>query len=263
MAQNPRVLILADGASIHTQRWLEGLSDVGTLDLFLVSMNPAPVRPEIYKIRQVKQVHQIAPPKISESGNNFQYLFHLPAIWKVMREIKPNIISAVYLPSYGFVGALLWALVRTPQKSPTEHHIVRYWIGWSLRRALLFPAVWVVTHVTVFLWRASDPSYLSTSEWVAQYILKPIHPYTVSVVGWIIPFGSTYLANLEPTHEDAVKIYYPLIMSAFGLLVLGGYLGIVAIVEHMRAPIIIAPPRRSLQAAIRTGRPTSRIPTRK
>jgi len=102
-----KVLVLADGASIHTQRWMEGLSQAGNSELYLLSMNPAPVRPEITKIPNVKGVHQVAPAKIAEAGNNFQYLFQLPMIRKIVREIDPAVITALYLPSYGFVGALI------------------------------------------------------------------------------------------------------------------------------------------------------------
>lgn len=102
-----KVLVLADGASIHTQRWIEGLSQAGNSELFLLSMNPAPTRPEIAKIPNVKAVYQVAPNRIAEAGNNFQYLFQLPRIRKVVREINPSVITALYLPSYGFVGALI------------------------------------------------------------------------------------------------------------------------------------------------------------
>ncbi len=182
MAQNPRVLILADGASIHTQRWLEGLSDVGTLDLFLVSMNPAPVRPEIYKIRQVKQVHQIAPPKISEGGNNFQYLFHLPSIYKVVRKIKPTIISAVYLPSYGFIGALLKGSAK----------LVQFVVGGDI---MIFPnQSWANKAVTKFTLSRSS-FVVSASETMSSRIVKNFNydrklilTQQYGLVDWVIEY---------------------------------------------------------------------------
>jgi glycosyltransferase involved in cell wall biosynthesis len=103
----PTVLVLADGFSIHTERWIEGLSRYGNWNLHLLSMSAAEIRPEISKIPQVVGVHHIAPKQVQQDGRNFQYLFQIPRLRRKIREINPSIISAVYLPSYGFIGALL------------------------------------------------------------------------------------------------------------------------------------------------------------
>lgn len=154
----PKVLVLADGSSIHTQRWLEGLSQSGRWTLHLLSMNPAPIRPEIYKIPNVGGVHQIAPKKINEAGNNFQYLYQIPAMKRKIREINPAIISAVYLPSYGFVGALLKGSAK----------LVQFIVGGDV---MIFPDQgWANKAVTKFTLSRSD-FVVSASETMSSRIV--------------------------------------------------------------------------------------------
>ena len=101
-----RLLVLADGHSIHTQKWIEGLSLTGDWEIYLISMNPAPVR-NIMQFPNVKGVYQIAPSKIAEHGNNVQYFCQLPALRRQIRKINPHAISTLYLSSYGLMGSLL------------------------------------------------------------------------------------------------------------------------------------------------------------
>lgn len=103
----PRLVVLADGSSIHTLKWLEGLSQTGEWDLYLISMNPAATRETIGQMPLVKGVHQIAPRTIAERGGNFRYLYNLPALHKCVRQIDPDAITSLYLTSYGVMGALL------------------------------------------------------------------------------------------------------------------------------------------------------------
>lgn len=103
----PRLLVLADGASIHTLKWLEGFNQTGVWDLYLISMNPAPTRVAVGQLPFVKGMHQIAPREITERGGNFQYLFNIPALRRCIRQIDPDAITTLYLTSYGVMGALL------------------------------------------------------------------------------------------------------------------------------------------------------------
>lgn len=102
-----RLLILADGSSIHSVKWVEGLLSTGEWKIALLSMNPDRIHPELQKFSDRVQIIQIPPKNISEHGNNYQYLFNLPKIFMAVREFRPDVISTVYLSSYGFVGALV------------------------------------------------------------------------------------------------------------------------------------------------------------
>jgi glycosyltransferase involved in cell wall biosynthesis len=102
-----RHLVLSDGGSIHTVKWLEGLAQTGMWDLSLISMNPAPVKESIYKIPGVSGIHRIAPSEIKEAGNNYGYFYNLPRIYKTVREIDPHVISTLYLTSYGLMGSIV------------------------------------------------------------------------------------------------------------------------------------------------------------
>lgn len=102
-----RLLVLGDGASIHTERWLQGLALDSSWELYLISSNPAPIRSGIAEIPGVKEVIHLAPTRINPGGGNFQYLFLLPSIRREIQRIKPDVINSMYLTSYGLIAALL------------------------------------------------------------------------------------------------------------------------------------------------------------
>lgn len=76
-------------------------------DIYLISMNPAPTRPVIEKLPNVKGCYQVAPEHIAESGRNYQYFFKWPQVRKLVREIDPDVITTIYLTSYGLMGRLV------------------------------------------------------------------------------------------------------------------------------------------------------------
>jgi glycosyltransferase involved in cell wall biosynthesis len=102
-----RILVFADAYSIHTERWIEGLALNPDNCIYLVSMNPAGVRPSIAASDKIQEIHTICPKNIRAEGGNFSYLLNIPKIWRILRDIAPDVINAHYLTSYGFIAALL------------------------------------------------------------------------------------------------------------------------------------------------------------
>ena len=97
------------------------------------------------------------------------------------------------------------------------------WLWWSLRRGMMFPFVWVIVHVMVFLWQALDPRYVQKATFIADWVLKPLHPWIVWIVQGVFPALTTYVGNKPPTYEDAPKVLYPLLMGLIGFVILMGW----------------------------------------
>jgi glycosyltransferase involved in cell wall biosynthesis len=104
------ILIFADGNSIHTARWVEGLAVDERFRLHLLSMNPAGWHRDIDRYTDMNRIATrqiIAPAKINKEGGNHTYLWLLPALRRAIKKIKLNLINAHYLSSYGSIAALL------------------------------------------------------------------------------------------------------------------------------------------------------------
>ena len=95
---NKKILILADSGSIHTRKWLEMLKPNYTV--VLVSFSPE-------KISGVQCINLNLENKIRVEGGNAVYLKKLWEINRIIKNIKPDLINAHYLTSYGFIAALL------------------------------------------------------------------------------------------------------------------------------------------------------------
>jgi glycosyltransferase involved in cell wall biosynthesis len=93
-----KVLILADGSSPHTKRWICPLISED-YEFLLVSFNKV-------KFEDIKSIY-IDSFKQSETGGNYKLIFNLFKIRKVIKEFRPDIIHAHYATSYGLIGAIL------------------------------------------------------------------------------------------------------------------------------------------------------------
>ena len=102
-----KTMIMADGNSIHTEKWIAGLSQQGGNDIYLLSMNPNGVRASLLGNSAIKEVICVAPSRIATSGGNYPYLFNLFKIRKQIKFINPDVIISIYLSSYGLVASLL------------------------------------------------------------------------------------------------------------------------------------------------------------
>lgn len=92
-----RICYLADGKSIHTQRWCEYFLSQG-FEIHLITFRATEI-PGV-------TVHFVDSGNIEVSGNNKKVLLKVPQIRRILRKIKPDIVHAHYATSYGITGAL-------------------------------------------------------------------------------------------------------------------------------------------------------------
>ena len=77
-AEPLRILVLADASSIHTEKWVRGLADTGTVELRLVTMNPAGVRAGLRDIPALRRIDEFYAGPVNAGGGNWRYLLNLP-----------------------------------------------------------------------------------------------------------------------------------------------------------------------------------------
>lgn len=106
MDNKTKLLVMADGNCIHTEKWIYGLCLKNDFDVYLLSMNPKGIREGIQKIVKDKNIYKVFAGGISDKGDNYNYLRNVHRIFSIVRNLNPDIISTVYLTSYGFLGAL-------------------------------------------------------------------------------------------------------------------------------------------------------------
>jgi glycosyltransferase involved in cell wall biosynthesis len=97
-----KYLILADGKSPHTLKWVKEL--VKFYDLFLVSLNG--VNREIYKFIQKEDIY-VVNESVNANGGNGKLLLKYFEIKKLVEKIEPKFLNAHYLSSYGVIAALI------------------------------------------------------------------------------------------------------------------------------------------------------------
>jgi glycosyltransferase involved in cell wall biosynthesis len=105
-AEALRVLVLADAGSIHTEKWVRGLAETGSVELRLVTMNPAGVRPSLRQIPELRRIDEFYAGPINVSGGNWRYLLNVPRVIRAVRRMNPDAVIAIYLSSYGLMGAI-------------------------------------------------------------------------------------------------------------------------------------------------------------
>ena len=96
-----KYLILADGRSPHTLKWIKEL--VPFFDLYLISLNG--ISPEVFNYLNAENIH-ILNKKINSAGGNFKQVLKLHKIKRIIKLIQPNFINAHYLSSYGILAAM-------------------------------------------------------------------------------------------------------------------------------------------------------------
>lgn len=140
-----KILVLSDGASIHTERWLLGMKAAGVdfRKVSLITMNPEEVRNGISSEILAENIYKISPGKIKIGGGNWIYLIYLLKIKFISQKIKPDVIISVYLTSYGFVASLI--------KGKT--FLVHYMMGSDVMVALNKGWLYKIT-AKFSLWRA-------------------------------------------------------------------------------------------------------------
>jgi L-malate glycosyltransferase len=123
------VLHVADAASIHTRRWAEYHRDQG-LEVHVASFRPASI--------ECAQTHLLPSVGLGKLG----YVFAVPALRALSRRVRPDVVHAQYVTSYGFVAALahLRPLIVTAWGSdvlisPRESRVMRAIASYAVRHA--------------------------------------------------------------------------------------------------------------------------------
>jgi glycosyltransferase involved in cell wall biosynthesis len=124
-----KILYVSDAASVHTRRWAEAFRDRGA-EVHVASFRPAEI-PGV-------TVHRLATAGLGKLG----YLLALPQLRALAMRLRPDVVHAQYLTSYGFLAAAarLRPLVVTAWGSdalvsPRESRLARALVGHALRRA--------------------------------------------------------------------------------------------------------------------------------
>ena len=90
-----RILFLADAKSYHTQRWVDYFVGCG-YQCYLITLDRG---------LETKAEEFIIPSLVLP--NFLKYPLSLHRVKEVISRIKPDLINAHYIPSYGFIGARL------------------------------------------------------------------------------------------------------------------------------------------------------------
>ena len=118
-----RILYIADAQSVHTRRWAEAFRDLGA-QVHVASFRPA-------QIAGV-EVHLLPTGGLGKAG----YLLALPVLRRLAARVRPDVVHAQYVTSYGFLAAIagLRPLVVTAWGSdvlvsPRESRLARALVG--------------------------------------------------------------------------------------------------------------------------------------
>jgi hypothetical protein len=100
------------------------------------------------------------------------------------------------------------------------------WLKWCLTRGPALPVAWVFAHATVLLWKALDRLYINKAQLIVDVVLRPLHPLAVWLVATVMPPLRTLVSNMPPTHLDADKVLYDLLLTQGCTQSLGHRLGV-------------------------------------
>jgi glycosyltransferase involved in cell wall biosynthesis len=125
-----RLCYLADAPYIHTRRWVRHFVDRGW-EVHVVSFRPAEI--EGAAVHYVAGFEWLGKPR---------YLLRIPRVRRLVRDLRPDLLHALHLTSYGFLAAFcdvhptlvsVWGtdVLEAPSLSPLHYFITRH----ALRRA--------------------------------------------------------------------------------------------------------------------------------
>lgn len=92
-----KICFMGDGNSIHIKRWVSYFSNKRH-DVYLITFSKCDI--------EGATVYEVGDFGINPNGGNWKYLFYVRQIRKIIKNIKPDIISAHYVTSYGLLAAL-------------------------------------------------------------------------------------------------------------------------------------------------------------
>lgn len=96
-----KYLVLADGNSVHTSKWIRELSKY--FEIYIISFNF--ISDDIIAIVG-KENSFYLPSKVNISGGNINILCHTLKVARLIKQINPQYINAHYITSYGTMAVL-------------------------------------------------------------------------------------------------------------------------------------------------------------
>ncbi|ERI90756.1 glycosyltransferase, group 1 family protein [Clostridiales bacterium oral taxon 876 str. F0540] len=137
-----KICFLGDAGSVHTLRWIEYFV-YRNHEVHLITFSEFK---NVSKLsdRENFYIHKIGEFTINSDGGNWKYLLSLKEIKGLLKRIKPDIVNAHYITSYGFLSSLMnvhnlvlsaWGsdILITPRKNKIYEFITRY----ALKKAKL------------------------------------------------------------------------------------------------------------------------------
>jgi glycosyltransferase involved in cell wall biosynthesis len=120
-----RLVYLADAPYVHTRRWVEHFARAGW-ETHVVSFRPAEL--------DGARVHYVGG---LERLGKLRYLAHARRVRRLVRELRPDLLHALHLTSYGFLAGLcdirptvvsVWGtdILEAPGWSPVHYLVTRY-----------------------------------------------------------------------------------------------------------------------------------------
>ncbi len=180
-----RVVYLADAPYIHTRRWVQHFARLGW-DAHVISFRPAEI--------EGATVHYIDG---FERLGKARYLLRARRVSALIRELRPDLLHALHLTSYGFLAGL----------SGIQPSIVSVWGTDVLEAPSLSPAHrWITRHAL-----ARAGAITATGTHLAKATL-PFAPPGKAVR--VIPYG----IDLEVFRPQPRQEYTPLVIGAVARL---------------------------------------------
>ncbi|MCS0673424.1 glycosyltransferase [Cytobacillus firmus] len=126
-----KVVLLSPSKSSHTHKWALFYKQQG-IEVTVVTFK------DHYSEENAKEVHTVVLPKLLPG--KLSYLFAVSHLRKLLKELKPDILHAHFVSSYGLVGALtqfhpfyvsVWGtdIYQFPLKNTVNRRIVEYTLG--------------------------------------------------------------------------------------------------------------------------------------
>jgi len=93
-----KICFLGDASSVHMHKWISYFKSINW-EVYVISFKG-------YKIDGVNVINLGENFTVNSKGENFRYLFKINKIRNLIKVIKPDIINAHYITSYGFLAAV-------------------------------------------------------------------------------------------------------------------------------------------------------------
>ncbi|HLF71121.1 MAG TPA: glycosyltransferase [Dehalococcoidia bacterium] len=168
-----KVVFLADAPYIHTRRWIDHFVAEG-FDCDVISFRPAEI--------EGARVHHING---AEPFGKARYLIHARRVRQLVHDLQPDLVHALHLTSYGFLGALsgahpliisVWGtdVLEAPHLTPFHGWLTRYAL--SHADAITATGLHLATETTRYAPRGKPVTVVPYGVDLERFAPKNAHP---------------------------------------------------------------------------------------